>query len=76
MHFLVLSFGASEVFWHEEWLSEVLEHASHVSDALAFVWDEGGDILGFSCAHDVGFLGYLSVLVVAESARGKGSAVN
>jgi GNAT superfamily N-acetyltransferase len=31
-----------------------------------------GNIVGFSCAHDVGFLGYLSLLVVTESARGKG----
>ena len=59
-------------FWHEEWRSDALERAFHASDGLAFVWDEGGDILGFSCAHDVGFLGYLSLLVVAESARGKG----
>jgi GNAT superfamily N-acetyltransferase len=59
-------------FWHDEWRSDVLERALHASDGLAFVWEEEGNILGFSCAHDVGFLGYLSLLVVAESARGKG----
>jgi len=59
-------------FWHAEWRSDVLELALRASDGLAFVWEEGGNIVGFSCAHDVGFLGYLSLLVVAESARGKG----
>jgi GNAT superfamily N-acetyltransferase len=58
--------------WHEEWGSDALEHALRASDGLAFVWEEEGTILGFSCAHDVGFLGYLSLLVVAESVRGKG----
>lgn len=59
-------------FWHDEWRSDALVYALRASDSLAFVWEEGGNILGFSCAHDVGFLGYLSLLVVAESARGKG----
>jgi GNAT superfamily N-acetyltransferase len=27
--------------------------------------------VGFVCAHDVGFLGYLSVLVVSEKAQGR-----
>jgi predicted N-acetyltransferase YhbS len=59
-------------FWHDEWRSDALERALRASDRLAFVWEEEGNILGFSCAHDVGFLGYLSLLVVAEFARGKG----
>jgi GNAT superfamily N-acetyltransferase len=50
----------------------VLERAIQAADGLAFVWEEAGNILGFSCAHAVGFLSYLSLLVVAESARGKG----
>ena len=29
-------------------------------------------IFGFACAHDLGFRAYLSALVVAESARGRG----
>lgn len=58
--------------WHAEWRSDALERAVRASDGLAFVWEEAGNILGFSCAHDVGFLGYLSLLVVAETARGKG----
>jgi len=59
-------------FWHTEWRPDVLARALRAADGLAFVWDDGGNIAGFSCAHDVGFLGYLSLLVVAESARGKG----
>jgi predicted N-acetyltransferase YhbS len=59
-------------FWRDEWRSDVLEHTFDASDSLAFVWEEEGNILGFSCTHDLGFLGYLSLLVVAESARGEG----
>lgn len=58
--------------WHEEWRSDALERALRASEGLAFVWEDEGKILGFSCAHDVGFLGYLSLLVVSGSARGKG----
>ena len=59
-------------FWHAEWRPDVLMLALQAADGLAFVWDDNGNIVGFSCAHDLGFLGYLSLLVVAESARGKG----
>jgi predicted N-acetyltransferase YhbS len=58
--------------WHDEWRADALEGALHASDGLSFVWEEQGTILGFSCAHDVGFLSYLSLLVVAESAKRKG----
>jgi GNAT superfamily N-acetyltransferase len=58
--------------WHEEWRPDALECALRASKGLAFVWEDEEMILGFSCAHDVGFLGYLSLLVVSESARGKG----
>lgn len=58
--------------WHAEWRSDALERAIHASDGLSFAWEEAGHIFGFSCAHDVGFLGYLSLLVVAETVRGKG----
>ena len=59
-------------FWHEDWRDDVLERAIRAADGLAFVWDEGEGITGFVCAHDVGFLGYLSLLVVAEEVRGRG----
>lgn len=59
-------------FWHTEWRADAVEQAVRAARGLAFVWVEDGRIVGFSCAHDVGFLGYLSLLVVAEPARGKG----
>ncbi len=59
-------------FWHPEWRSDAVESAIRAAEGLAFVWEEDSEILGFACAHDVGFLGYLSLLVVAESARGQG----
>lgn len=59
-------------FWHDEWRSNALYLAYRAADGLAFVWEEEGNIAGFSCAHDVGFLGYLSLLVVSESERGRG----
>ncbi len=59
-------------FWHADWRADVLERGLHMADGLAFVWSEGDRIDGFVCAHDVGFLGYLSALVVAEAARGRG----
>jgi len=58
-------------FWHDEWRADAVERAIQMADGLAFVWDDG-NIVGFSCAHDVGFLAYLSLLVVSESAQGKG----
>lgn len=60
--------------WHGEWRRDALEQACHASNGLAFVWEEDKKILGFSCTHDVGFLAYLSLLVVAETARGQGIA--
>ena len=59
-------------FWHEDWRDDVLERAIRAAGGLAFVWDEGEGATGFVCAHDVGFLGYLSLLVVAEEVRGRG----
>ena len=59
-------------FWHEGWRDDVLERAIRAADGLAFVWDQGEGTTGFVCAHDVGFLGYLSLLVVAEEVRGRG----
>jgi len=59
-------------FWHQDWRDDVLERGIRAADGLAFVWDEGEGIKGFVCAHDVGFLGYLSILVVAGEVRRRG----
>jgi hypothetical protein len=48
--------------WHDEQPMGAVERVLRASDALAFVSEEEGNILGSSCAHDVGFLGYLSLL--------------
>lgn len=58
-------------FWQKSWRHDVLERGIRSADGLAFVWEEGGQIAGFVCAHDVGFRGYLSELVVAEEMRGR-----
>jgi len=58
--------------WHESWRSDVLERGIAAADGLAFVWEEGTQIVGFVCAHDVGFHGHASLLVVASHTRGKG----
>jgi ribosomal protein S18 acetylase RimI-like enzyme len=57
--------------WQESWRPDVLERAIDAAGGLAFVWEEGDLVHGFVCAHDLGFRGYLSQLVVAEEARGK-----
>lgn len=59
-------------FWHKDWYDDVLECGIRAADGLAFFWDEGKRSNGFVCAHDVGFLGYLSTLVIAEEVRGRG----
>ncbi len=58
--------------WHPDWRPDVLARAIRSAAGLAVVWIEGDDLIGFACAHDVGFLAYLSLLAVAESARGRG----
>jgi predicted N-acetyltransferase YhbS len=59
-------------FWQDSWCDDVLERGLDSSGGLAFVWEESGQILGFVCAHDLGFRAYLSELIVAEPARTKG----
>jgi ribosomal-protein-alanine N-acetyltransferase len=58
--------------WNASWRQDVLERGIRSSDGLVFVCEQERQILGFVCAHDVGFRGYLSELVVAENARGRG----
>jgi GNAT superfamily N-acetyltransferase len=49
-----------------------VERGLAASDGLAFVWDDAGQVIGFACAHDLGFRAYLSELIVSKSARGRG----
>jgi ribosomal protein S18 acetylase RimI-like enzyme len=63
--------------WQSSWRKDVVARALGSSDDLAFVAVRNGAILGFACAHDVGFRGYLSELAVADSQqrRGVGAAL-
>ena len=58
-------------FWDERWPKDALKKAIRAADGLAFVSEEGGEILGFVCAHDLGFRGYLSELIVRQDARSR-----
>jgi len=59
-------------FWQESWRENILDHALESAGGLAFVWEAGGRILGFVCAHDAAFHGYLSALTVLPSVRRQG----
>ena len=59
-------------FWQDNWRENVVERGLAASDGLAFVWEDAGEVLGFVCAHDLGFRGYVSELIVRLSARGRG----
>jgi len=61
-------------FWQSSWPAEVIPNAIASANGLAFVAEDHGKIIGFVCAHDVGFRGYLSELVVSESHRRQGVA--
>lgn len=58
--------------WQEAWRADVLERAIKAADGLAFVWDEAELVQAFVCAHDLGFRGYVSQLVVAEESQHQG----
>jgi len=59
-------------FWKQDTRSNVLEIEIAAGKDLALVWEEEGEILGYACAHDLGFRAYLSDLIVAETARNRG----
>ncbi len=59
-------------FWQPWWSDSTVADAISSADGLAFVWEENSEILGFVCAHDLGFRAYLSELVVGGGARHRG----
>jgi len=59
-------------FWHGSWRENILADALDSAGGLAFVWEAGSRILGFVCAHDAAFRGYLSALIVDPSVRRQG----
>ena len=58
-------------FWNKEWRYDVIERAINRTGSLAFIWEEDGHIIGFICAHDLGFRAYLNELIVKDSERNK-----
>ncbi len=69
---LIPLFQSEPGFWNPAWSEETLRQALRSAGDLALVWEEDGQILAFACAHDLGFRGYLSELIVSSSARGRG----
>ena len=61
-------------FWQSGWSEATLAQAIRTADGLAFVWEDESQILGFVCAHDLGFRAYLSELVVDAGTRRQGIA--
>src|SRR5262249_42503643 len=59
-------------FLDPTWRSDVLERALASPETIAIVDDEGGMLVAFACAHDVGFRAYLSELVVLPAWLRKG----
>jgi predicted N-acetyltransferase YhbS len=49
-----------------------LEQALQASAGLALVAEQDGKIVGFVCAHDLGFRGYLNLLAVDAAVRHQG----
>ena len=59
-------------FWQPWWSEETVAEAIRSAQGLPFVWEEGSQIVGFGCAHDLGFRAYLSELVVHARGRRQG----
>jgi len=59
-------------FWQDDWRSDVIERGLRTSDGLAFVAEEDSRIVGFICAHDLGFRAYISEFIVQKDVRSKG----
>jgi ribosomal protein S18 acetylase RimI-like enzyme len=59
-------------FWQPWWSDKTIDEAIRSSERLAFVREGNHQILGFVCAHDLGFRAYLSELVVDAGIRHQG----
>lgn len=53
--------------WQANWRDDAVDRAIASAAGLAFVAQGDDVIVGFACAHDIGFRAYLSELAVAES---------
>ncbi len=59
-------------FWQPFWSEETIADAIRSANGLALVWEDRSQILGFACAHDLGFRGYLGELLVDVRVRRRG----
>jgi predicted N-acetyltransferase YhbS len=59
-------------FWQPSRLEDTIAEAVRSANGLAFVWEHRSQVLGFGCAHDLGFRAYLSELIVDVRARRQG----
>ena len=58
-------------FWQRDRSDATLAKGIETAGDLAF-WEEETEVVGFVCAHDLGFRAYLSELIVVREARGRG----
>lgn len=61
-----------EGFWDENWRKNAIELGTESSDGMSFVFEKNGKVLGFICAHDIGFRGYISELIVSPNSQKQG----
>ena len=59
-------------FWQPWWSETTIAQAIRTANGLAFVWEHDSRIVGFACAHDLGFRAYLSDLIVDVRVRRQG----
>lgn len=59
-------------FWQSWWSEKTIAEAIRSANGLAFVWEHSFQMLGFVCAHDLGFRAYLSELIVDIRVRRQG----
>jgi ribosomal protein S18 acetylase RimI-like enzyme len=59
-------------FWQPWWSEDTIAEAIRSANGLAFVWEQGSQIVGFTCAHNLGFRAYLSELVIDIRVRRQG----
>ncbi len=58
--------------WQETWRADCVRLGILNAGGLALVAYSNGTLIGFLCAHDVGFRAYLSEFAVAAEWQGKG----
>ena len=59
-------------FWDKSWRHNALKIGIDAANGLAFVWEDKGKVVGFACAHDLGFRAYLSELIISKEFRNMG----